>query len=216
MYVYKQRRKDLIEGGMRDKNNWCYWTWKILKELHLEHIWRSESIANENNFIKLVRELIYRNEEEQWKSEVNKKSKLRTYRKLKDQLKLEDYVVEVERRKRRHLTMLRGGTNKLRIERGRWRGESEKERVCMVCLGDEVEDEKHFLLGCPRYVCERVSMFEKIRKVERNLNDIERKEEDTQLDILIGRGGGEKNKQIREIVLDYMYKADRERNRFIR
>jgi hypothetical protein len=34
------------------------------------------------------------------------------------------------------------------------------ERVCNVCLQEEVEDEKHFLLGCPMYVRERVEMFE--------------------------------------------------------
>jgi len=34
--------------------------------------------------------------------------------------------------------------------------ESEKERVCNVCLCEEVEDEKHFLLSCPMYVRERM------------------------------------------------------------
>ena len=62
-------------------------------------------------------------------SNVAKKSKLREYRKLKSRLVLEDYVIELDREKRRQLTMLRGGTNKLRIETGRWRGESEEERV---------------------------------------------------------------------------------------
>ena len=45
--------------------------------------------------------------------------------------------------------MLRGGTNKLRIETGRWSNESEPARVCLCC---ETEDERHFLLRCPRYV----------------------------------------------------------------
>ena len=65
---------------------------------------------------------------------MEKKSKLRTYRKLKSRLVLEDYVVELDREKRRHLTMLRGGTNKLRIETGRWRKEREQERVCNVSV----------------------------------------------------------------------------------
>ena len=55
--------------------------------------------------------------------------------------------------------MLRGGTNKLRIETGRRVGESKEERVCNVCLCEEVEDEKHFLLGCRMYVRERVEMY---------------------------------------------------------
>ena len=47
--------------------------------------------------------------------------------------------------------MMRGGTNRLRIETGRWRSEREHERVCNVCLCDEVENEKHFLLACSMY-----------------------------------------------------------------
>lgn len=220
--VYKQRRIDLIKKEMRDKKNWCYWTWKILKDLHLEHIWQSEKIPKVSTFLKLVRDKIKINEESEWREEMKKKSKLRTYRKLKNSLELEPYILQFDRERRRHLTMLRGGTNKLRIERGRWRGENEYERVCNVCITQEVEDEKHFILGCSMYVRERVEMFEKIKRLEKILEDIERRDEETQLDILIGRGitiRGEKQetkKKIREIVLDYIHKADKIRNRYIK
>src|SRR6185295_19084578 len=96
--------------------------------------------------------------------QVEKRTKLRTYRRLKDRLVLEDYVVELDGGKRRYLTMLRGGTNNLRIETGRWKKEREEERVCRVCMGEEVEDEKHFLLRCPMYARERANMFKKIRE----------------------------------------------------
>src|ERR1700722_19076850 len=101
------------------------------------------------NFDSLVRKLVKKKEEEEWKAKLEKRSKLRLYKKLKSRLVLEDYVVELDREKRRQLTMLRGGTNKLRIETGRWRGESQEERVCKVCLCEDVEDERHFLLACP-------------------------------------------------------------------
>ena len=42
--VYRERRKEFLSGGKVDKKNWCYWTWKALKDLHLEHIWESEQI----------------------------------------------------------------------------------------------------------------------------------------------------------------------------
>jgi hypothetical protein len=214
--IYKQRRNDFMKKNMKDKNNWCYWTYKGLKDLNLEHIWQSEKIVSEHHFIKLVRELIFRKEENEWKIKMEKKTKLRTYRKLKSELKLEEYIIEIERYKRRHLTMLRGGTNKLRIERGRWVGEKLEERICKICDCEEIEDEKHFLLACPRYVRERVSMFEKIKNLERNLENIENRDENDQLDILIGRGWKSNTNKIRNIVLEYMSKASRERNRFIR
>ena len=57
-------------------------------------------------------------------------------------------------------------------------------------------------------------MFERIKEIEESLDDIERRDEDSQLDILIGRGWKDKT-EIRKIVLDYMNKADRERRRLL-
>jgi hypothetical protein len=59
-------------------------------------------------------------------------------------------------------------------------------------------------------------MFEKIKNLERNLENIENRDENDQLDILIGRGWKSNTNKIRNIVLEYMSKASRERNRFIR
>ena len=126
-----------------------------MKDLHLEEVWESEKLPVGKNFDSLVKKLVRKKEENEWRENMNKKSKLRLYRKLKNRLVLEDYVVELDRAKRRQITMLRGGTNSLRIETGRWRGESEEERVCDVCMSTDVEDEKHFLLHCPMYVSER-------------------------------------------------------------
>ncbi len=142
-----------------------------------------------------------------------KKSKLRLYRKLKDSLVLERYVVELERSKRRQLTMLRGGTNWLRIERGRWVGESERERVCNVCLSQEVEDEKHFLLACPMYVRERVKMFDRIKR-ECELEYAENMDEEWQLNLLLGIGWKNKEKEIKEIVAEYIKVANRIRKKY--
>ena len=85
--------------------------------------------------------------------------------KLKSELKTEEYVIEIERKER--------STGELR--RGRWVREKEWERVCLVCLSDRVEDEKHFLLDCPRYVRERVGMFERIKEIDGELEDLEKR-----------------------------------------
>ena len=145
---------------------------------------------------------------------MQKKPKLRLYRKLKTELILEEYVIDLEREKRRQLTMLRGGTNKLRIETGRWKKENEHERVCNVCLCDQVEDEKHFLLVCPMYVRERARMFERIRE-ECELEHAESMDEDWQLQGLIGIGWRKKSKQIRRIVLEYIRKAYEIRKKYV-
>ena len=113
---------------------------------------------------------------------------------------MEDYLNEMNRDKHRQLTMLRGGTNHLRIERGRWVGEKIEERVCMVCLCDDVENEQHFLLECPMYACERARLFEEIRK--KCKVDIEDRKNEELMNLLIGEGigGGELGREVRKLV----------------
>ena len=148
-----------------------------------------------------MRKVLKRKEEDAWRERMKTKSKLRLYRKIKTRLVLEEYLIDVDREKRRQLTMIRGGTNHLRIERGRWEGEPEEERVCNVCLGKAIEDEKHFLLDCPMYARERANMFKQIR-VRCQLENVEIMDEECQLDLLIGHGWKNKSKEIREVVLE--------------
>src|ERR1700722_10272407 len=81
--IYNKRRQEFIAGGKKDKKNWCYWTWKYLKELHLEHIWESEKFELGQNFDNLVRKAIKMKDEEEWRENMKSKRKLRLYRKLK-------------------------------------------------------------------------------------------------------------------------------------
>ena len=145
---------------------------------------------------------------------MEQKSKLRTYRRLKTRLVLEEYVFAFDREQRRHLTMLRGGSNKLRIELGRWKKERVEDRVCLVCLTQDVEDEKHFLLGCSMYVRERVKMFSRIRD-EIGLEYAENMDEEWQMNVLIGVGWRKKGVKIKKIVLEYIRKASEIRKMYV-
>ena len=117
---------------------------------------------------------------------VESKPKLRSYITFKKALVLESYLQsEYDRRGRVIMTAIRTGSNKLRIETGRWEGEREKDRVCNVCLSEEVENEKHFLLACPMYASERVEMYERIKEVCEL--EIDQMNEDSKLQVLIGK-----------------------------
>ena len=65
------------------------------------------------------------------------------------------------------MTAFRTGTNKLRIETGRWEQpvEPESKRLCRVCVSGEIENEKHFIMYCPAYADLRNQMFEKMSEV---------------------------------------------------
>ncbi len=73
---------------------------------------------------------------------------------------------------------------------------------------------RSIILLCPMYVRQRVEMIEGIKR-EGEIDNIERLEEDSQMNLLIGTGSRKKKKEIRKIVLDYIHKAFNIRKRFI-
>ena len=154
------------------------------------------------------------NKEDLWRREINKKPKLRLYRTIKDKLSRESFLLEMNRDEFRHLVMLRSGTNYLEIEKGRWRHEKIEERTCMVCLSDSVEDEEHFLLGCPMYASQRAKMFKEIR--EKCFIDLEKEEKKMIVDMLIGSGKEELAREIRKIVVVYIGRAIKKRNQYVK
>ena len=62
----------------------------------------------------------------------------------------ESRVMNIMNKKhRRMLMMIRGGTVRLRIETGRWRGEAREERICRECDLGKIEDVQHWIMRCP-------------------------------------------------------------------
>jgi len=94
-------------------------------------------------------------EQSDWRSRMKRKAKLRTYRIIKRDLELEPYLEMKDLKSRRTLSLLRSGSNFLRIESGRWTGQDIEERKCSWC--DAVEDEAHFTLDCDLFVTPRES-----------------------------------------------------------
>ena len=85
------------------------------------------------------------------------------------------------------MTRLRGGTNELRIETGRYpvtnrdRPLDVSERRCLICMNGEIEDETHFMLDCDEYEDLRQRMLDVVsRTLSRQLQpiEIEKREKD--------------------------------------
>ena len=94
-----------------------------------------------------------------------------------------------------------------------------KNGICQDCLGEVVEDEKHYYLECPMYVSERAKMFEMIRN-NCNLQHCEEMDATWQLDFLIEHGLARKNnneieRKTKEIVVEYMKKVNKIRSRYV-
>ena len=94
------------------------------------------------------------------------------------------------------MTALRGGTNSLRIEVGRWRGEWIHERTCTLCAKGEIEDETHALLWCSAYERERRELFMNIQNMTKyDLNSM-RGDDEWLLQLLIGVGCPQRQKKL--------------------
>ena len=92
---------------------------------------------------------------------VNQKNKLRTFRLFKNNFKFETYLSIGSFAQRISLCKFRIGDHQLEIELGRHKHQSECERICKLC-NENVEDEIHFLLSCPKLESVRAPFIKKI------------------------------------------------------
>ena len=89
-------------------------------------------------------------------------SKMKTYTFLKQNWKIEDYLLLVGNIKdRTALSKLRLSDHSLAMEIGRHQNIAQSDRKCPFCP-DKVEDEFHFLLKCPTYKFLRKNLFDDI------------------------------------------------------
>ena len=90
-------------------------------------------------------------DEIEWALEVNSRSKLAFYRKIKHSVGIEGYVTAkwLSKSQRSAITNARAGTLPLEVEKGRWRNVPLPQRICKQCDLGEVEDLDHFVLKCP-------------------------------------------------------------------
>ena len=144
---------------------WCTYTKQLMKKLNLEEEWRTEQIPDEGEWNSLIRGRIHEREQVKWRVKCLTMPKLRTYSKLKTKLKTEPYLEVNHRGGIPELAKLRGGTNRLRIEQGRYVKETIAERKCLCCKRGAVEDEVHFLLMCPSYTSLRKEMWQKFEAI---------------------------------------------------
>src|SRR3569833_445619 len=93
---------------------------------------------------------------------------------------------------------LRGGTNLLRIERGRyrWKGEERQDRTCTLCAKGEMEDEAHVLLVCSTYHRERTQLFNNIRIGTKYDLYVMNGDQEWLLHMLLGEGPSQRQKRL--------------------
>src|SRR3569623_1176171 len=148
-----------------DRSSWIFATRNILESLNLGHVWFSDESGCAKEWGALVRNCLHAYEVRAWKAGMEKKTRiLRVYQSLKMDLKREEYLA-LPLEQRSCIAVMRSGTNNLRIETGRWRGEALENRICMLCGTGAVEDETHLLISCDIYTDLRQQMYQQIEEM---------------------------------------------------
>ena len=96
-----------------------------------------------------------------WKTEIVKLSKAESYLRYKNSIRIEDYLTKIKNVKhRKALTRLRLSCHPLMIEKGRHQKPPLErcDRICPFCKS-VTENELHFIITCPKYENERISLF---------------------------------------------------------
>ena len=155
--VYDNSKEMYVHLGIP---NWCSKIHKIVIKYDMLDLWNDEKKIiqlSKQGWYEYLYKKVHQKEEEEWLQAINDEQlhpKLRTYKTFKKKLQLEKYLLSGSQKSGRYLlTSIRTGTNKLRIETGRWKRPKEliEQRVCRNCMTGQVEDEKHFILDCKVY-----------------------------------------------------------------
>ena len=136
--VYKWESSLKIKGWVRDLNH-------VLQYCNMEDCMGLERLYD----LDVAEARLKRNNRDKWWLDAHTKPKLRTYVEVHDRSNVQTIVKRnLSRSHRSLITKLKCGVLPLAIEMGRFKDVKEEHRLCIICTGNHVENETHFLLKC--------------------------------------------------------------------
>ena len=149
-------------------NNWAFEINEILNSVNIFNDINHLTTIN----IETVKNKLLTIEENEWKTSVDNKPKLRTYSKFKTEVGIENYVTKCTNKYKRSLiAQFRSGTFPLQIEIGRYRNIQLNERTCKICNSNEIEDEFHVICICNVYQSFRDILYSEIEQKHNNFQN---------------------------------------------
>ena len=123
----------------------------MLLSLGLADIWYSQNVYCENVFLYVFKQRLIDNFLQGRNAFFEASSKCCLYKFMVDNHHIQYYLTKsLSPQSVKYITMYRLCSDRLNIESGRFRQVSRNERLCVYCE-NEVEDEFHFILKCPKY-----------------------------------------------------------------
>ena len=146
----------LDEAG-RTKFNWVTMIKNSLFKYGFGYAWISQEVGDVNIFMSNILQRLKDNAYQEWHDSVDNSPKLDTYKTFKSLLDTELYLLCVPNTfYKKSLAQLRCSNHNLQIEKARHQPEhtERNKRFCNFCEKNGlqlIEDEQHFVLGCPAY-----------------------------------------------------------------
>lgn len=156
---------DGLVNYKNDKSNYARIIRNILNFFNFDEVWHNQRFSRKVHIKKYFRNSVHRLYESAWKTEMDKKDKLRSYRIFKSDYCIEPYLLCLPFDVRRKMTKLRISSHRLQIEVGRFNGTPVDDRICDHCLLSTVrviEDEFHAVLVCSKYTDIRTKVFDEL------------------------------------------------------
>ena len=130
---------------------------QLFSIIGFSHIWGNQGTFSKSKLLFSVTKQLENRYIKHWKTLLfndNNKSggnKLRTYRKLKTQFDLENYLcADVNKKSISTFVKIRISNSNLNIEKGRYLNTPAEDRICKLC-NSGVEDEFHFTIICSKF-----------------------------------------------------------------
>lgn len=148
--IAKKVYVELLQLHNAGWKNWVSNVHKILEDC-CPKAWMEQKFEKISQ-IDIVHKYLCNIYQEDWKTNILKQPKMRTYALFKFNFELESYLVNIRDFKlRRVLTRFRLSNHDLEIEVGRHKGLPVEERYCRRCTEGAIESEIHFVCECPAY-----------------------------------------------------------------
>jgi hypothetical protein len=163
----------------KNKDSWLSCIRLIFKYLELENLYKNYTNISTNKIMQIVKKKLSRIFIDQWKeslnSETNKQgnmgNKLRTYRKLENLFRFEEYLQFGSKTEQQTYTKFRISAHDLRIERDRFEGLKVEDIICNTC-NLNIEDKFHFFMICSPLDNCRAKYFNIIKRLYTNFENI--------------------------------------------
>ena len=168
---YKEEYDGISDGVSNNKQSWSNTVRVYLEQEGFTETWQRQTTQADflNDYERKLKEK-YANV---WYSDLQAQDKLRTYKKIKTNFSKELYLKEFsDFNKVSPIAQFRVSAHTLNIERQRYvypKIPADK-RLCPLC--NVPEDELHFLCSCKRYTTERAKLYQSVRVILPQLNDL--------------------------------------------